>query len=165
MLFFHLWKDICLACKLLFPLGIIGIQISNNTVFSINPEISRHPPFYTLYVYAWLRYAFSLSLFIYWCFWFESSQQLGYVIYRRVLRYYSGEEDGLGEWHIQPSHHFSNFLQNSWCILCLLTDLPVIFRYEESIITGCREKIHHPPQKASDNGRTWIWLIMGLHSW
>lgn len=23
--------------------------------------------------------------------------QLGYVIYRRVLRYYSGEEDGLGE--------------------------------------------------------------------
>jgi hypothetical protein len=27
--------------------------------------------------------------------------QLGYVIYRRVLRYYSGEEDGLGEFHIQ----------------------------------------------------------------
>lgn len=25
------------------------------------------------------------------------SFQLGYVIYRRVLRYYSGEEDGLGE--------------------------------------------------------------------
>ena len=23
--------------------------------------------------------------------------QLGYIIYRRVLRYYSGEEDGLGE--------------------------------------------------------------------
>lgn len=26
------------------------------------------------------------------------SFQLGYVIYRRVLRYYSGEEDGLGEY-------------------------------------------------------------------
>jgi N-terminal acetyltransferase B complex catalytic subunit len=26
--------------------------------------------------------------------------QLGYVIYRRVLRYYSGEEDGLGEYSV-----------------------------------------------------------------
>lgn len=26
--------------------------------------------------------------------------QLGYVIYRRVLRYYSGEEDGLGQFHL-----------------------------------------------------------------
>ena len=28
------------------------------------------------------------------------SAQLGYVIYRRVLRYYSGEEDGLGQYSI-----------------------------------------------------------------
>lgn len=32
---------------------------------------------------------------------FSSLYQLGYVIYRRVLRYYSGEEDGLGEFLVQ----------------------------------------------------------------
>lgn len=71
--------------------------------------------FFSIY---WFGYAATPSFFL----------QLGYVIYRRVLRYYSGEEDALGEnfdpnfnslTHFPPIHainnvhsHPSQFFQN-----------------------------------------------------
>lgn len=45
--------------------------------------------------------------------------QLGYVIYRRVLRYYSGEEDGLGKWILMPN-------QNVVCVFFCYTYRPFI---------------------------------------
>ena len=41
--------------------------------------------------------------------------QLGYVIYRRVLRYYSGEEDGLGESAFSVTE-FTKLLCNFYCL-------------------------------------------------
>jgi len=37
------------------------------------------------------------------CYGLYVYQQLGYVVYRRVLKYYSGEEDGLGESNFRSS--------------------------------------------------------------
>ncbi|KAJ0758498.1 putative transferase [Helianthus annuus] len=49
--------------------------------------------------------------------------QLDYVIYRRVLRYYSGEEDGLGKGHLEPAccvlliNYWAQ--QNAYCTIYL----------------------------------------------
>lgn len=71
--------------------------------------------------------------------------QLEYVIYRRVLRYYSGEEDGLGEIiDTQP-------LIKVFCFILYIYNLFVfcsIFRYEKSVISGCGEEVYHTSQEA-----------------
>jgi N-terminal acetyltransferase B complex catalytic subunit len=41
--------------------------------------------------------------------------QLGYVVYRRVLRYYSGEEDGLGKNSHDRCTRYAD--SNSFCLL------------------------------------------------
>lgn len=83
--------------------------------------------------------------------------QLEYVIYRRVLRYYSGEEDALGE-------YFDGYNFSFWTTY-VLSDLyfflmRLLFRHEKSIISGCGEEVCHPPQKASYT--RWIGVWLGL---
>ena len=48
-----------------------------------------------LFIFTWRKA--TLTLDILFIVYFFPLNQLDYVIYRRVLRYYSGEEDGLGE--------------------------------------------------------------------
>lgn len=79
--------------------------------------------------------------------------QLGYVIYRRVLRYYSGEEDGLGEY---LQYDCKSFFPLS---VSHLTRLYFnLFRYEESVITRCGKEIYHPFKTASNSRWIGIWL-------
>lgn len=70
--------------------------------------------------------------------------QLGYIIYRRVLRYYSGEEDGLGEALI----HFFLSMIRPYILFCLsFISFDLKNRYEEGIIKRCREKVCDSSQK------------------
>ena len=59
--------------------------------------------------------------------------QLGYVIYRRVLRYYSWEEDGLGKLVLMSNQNLVLFFFGPH-IPPLTFHFVVCFRYEESII-------------------------------
>lgn len=102
--------------------------------FYIFPFIIVKPPVIDLFLMAILMT--NRFSFLFW--------QLGYIIYRRVLRYYSGEEDGLGEVLIHLFYQ-CNTLK---CLYCLsLKRLISINRYEEGIIKRCGEKVGDSSQK------------------
>lgn len=90
--------------------------------------------------------------------------QLGYVIYRRVLRYYSGEEDALGESPFSPQWNMFSLRISSfpYQLPLLSTNIIFIFRYEKSIVSGRREEVRHSPQTANNSRWAGVRLEMSI---
>jgi hypothetical protein len=70
------------------------------------------------------------------------------VVYRRVLRYYSGEEDGLGK--LLGATHLRHIILGFSVLMLLLTSFIGIFlRYEKGVITRRRQEVHHTTEETN----------------
>lgn len=132
---------------------------------------------YTCHQDVWEGTENNISFFYTWSYWYWNKLlkilpfflQLGYVVYRRVLRYYSGEEDGLGELLIMILRKstlltlYPNFLPKpSLVFFFFFFFLCFLFRYEEGFIKGRGQEVCYSSQTANYSRWTGIWL--GLNS-
>lgn len=79
--------------------------------------------------------------------------QLDYVVYRRVLRYYSGEEDGLGELQCMTLRKLFVFGPSVLLLLISVSDfLFFLSRYEEGFIKRRGKEVYYPSQ-TTDHSR------------